>query len=71
VNQIIHAPLGLEHPYEPGPEERFPRQPLAGESFVVGIVTRPPDALASVRVHTRLDQRIFQIAVVILLRFHR
>lgn len=54
--QVIHAPLGQEHPYEQGPEERFPRQPLAGESFVVGIVTRPPEAVQSVRVHTRVDQ---------------
>ena len=40
--EIIHSPFGQEHPYEQLPEERFPRSPLAGEPFVVGIVTRPP-----------------------------
>jgi hypothetical protein len=39
--QIIHNPLGQEHPYEQLPEERFPRQPFAEQPFTVGIVTRP------------------------------
>ena len=53
--EIIHTPKGQEHPYEQLPEERFPRKPLAGEPFTVGIVTRPPGQVGSVSVHTRLD----------------
>lgn len=49
---IVHKPYGLEHPYEQLPEERFPRQPLAGEPFTIGIVTRPPGAVTNLRVHT-------------------
>lgn len=52
---IIHTPLGLEHPYTQRPEERFPRQPLAGEPFTIGIMTRPQGATKTVTVHTRLD----------------
>ena len=48
---IVHSPYGLEHPYEQLPEERFPRQPLAGESFTIGIVTRPPGVVKDLRVH--------------------
>ncbi len=48
---IVHSPYGLEHPYEQLPEERFPRQPLAGESFTIGIVTRPPGAVQNLHVH--------------------
>jgi alpha-glucosidase (family GH31 glycosyl hydrolase) len=50
--EIIHTPYGQEHPYEQLPEERFPRHPLAGTPFTIGIVTRPPEAVKSVRVHT-------------------
>jgi alpha-glucosidase (family GH31 glycosyl hydrolase) len=28
--QITHSPLGLEHPYQQEPFERFPRQPISG-----------------------------------------
>lgn len=52
---IIHTPHGQEHPYEQLPEERFPRRPLAGEPFVVGIVTRPPGAVKQVSVLTSID----------------
>lgn len=55
MSQVIHLPYGQEHPYEQGPEERFPREPLAGESFTVGIVTRPPSAIQRVRVHTLVN----------------
>jgi len=55
---IVHTPKGQEHPYEQLPEERFPREPLAGESFVVGIATHPPGAARSVKVHTRLDDTV-------------
>lgn len=54
--RIVHTPFGQEHPYEQLPEERFPRQPLAGEAFTIGIVTRPAGAARQVRVHTRLDE---------------
>ncbi|MBL8157144.1 MAG: glycoside hydrolase family 31 [Anaerolineae bacterium] len=52
---IVHTPFGHEHPYEQLPEERFPRQPLAGEPFTIGIVTRPSGAARQVRVYSRLD----------------
>ena len=55
MTEILHTPTGQEHPYEQLPEERFPRHPLAGEAFTVGIVTRPPGQVQSVRVHTRVD----------------
>lgn len=53
--EIVHAPHGQGHPYEQSPEERFPREPLAGEPFTVGIAIRPPGAAERVRVHTRLE----------------
>ena len=31
--QIIHTPLGQEHPYQQLPQERFPRYPQAGQPF--------------------------------------
>src|SRR5688572_13921232 len=55
MTTILHAPFGQEHPYEQLPEERFPRQPLACEPFVAGIVTRPVGAVSAVRVHQWLD----------------
>jgi len=53
--QIVHIPFGQEHPYEQLPLERFPRQPLSGEPFKVGVVTRPPGSVDGVRVHSTLD----------------
>jgi hypothetical protein len=53
--EIIHTPHGQEHPYEQLPEERFPRRPLAGEPFTVGIVTRPPHAVKQVVVRASID----------------
>ena len=52
---VIHTPFGQEHPYEQLPEERVPRQPLAGEPFTVGIVTRPAGAATAVRVITQVN----------------
>lgn len=52
---ILHNPSGQEHPYEQLPEERFPRQPLAGEPFTIGIVTRPPGEIERVTVHQQID----------------
>ena len=49
--EVIHTPHGQEHPYQQLPEERSPRQPLAGESFTVGVVTRPAGAVKWVAVH--------------------
>ncbi|MBI5929235.1 MAG: hypothetical protein HY862_08000 [Chloroflexi bacterium] len=57
MTEVIHIPLGQEHPYEQGPEERFPRHPLSGEPFTVGIVTRPPDVVKKVVVHSQLDDQ--------------
>ena len=53
--EVIHTPYGQEHPYEQLPEERFPRQPLAGELFTVGIATRPARATQSVTVFSEID----------------
>ena len=36
--EIIHTPLGHEHPYTQQPEERSPREPLAGEPFTIGVL---------------------------------
>jgi alpha-glucosidase (family GH31 glycosyl hydrolase) len=52
---IVHTPKGQEHPYEQLPEERFPREPLAGQPFKIGIAIRPPGQVRTVDVHTRLD----------------
>lgn len=52
---VIHTPYGQEHPYEQLPEERFPRRPLAGESFTIGIATRPVGAARRVVVHSTVD----------------
>jgi alpha-D-xyloside xylohydrolase len=55
MSEIIHIPYGQEHPYSQGPEERFPRDPLAGQPFTVGIVTRPPGTVAQVRMVAQLE----------------
>lgn len=55
MKQLLHSPFGHEHPYEQGTEERFPRQPLAGETFTIGIVTRPPQAIDNVMVMSEID----------------
>lgn len=52
---VVHTPYGQEHPYEQLPEERFPRRPLAGESFTIGIATRPVGAASRVIVHSTVD----------------
>jgi alpha-glucosidase (family GH31 glycosyl hydrolase) len=63
MSTVLHNPLGQEHPYEQLPEERFPRNPLAGEPFTVGIVTRPPGSVQEVRVFSSVNddapQQIF------------
>jgi len=53
--QLIHTPYGQEHPYEQLPEERYPRRPLAGERFTVGLVSRPPGAVTQVTLHSEID----------------
>jgi alpha-glucosidase (family GH31 glycosyl hydrolase) len=53
--EVIHSPFGLEHPYEQGAEERFPRQPLACQPFTIGIVTRPSGAVQQVNVCWSID----------------
>lgn len=52
---VVHNPFGQEHPYEQLPEERFPRMPLAGQPFTVGIVTRPPGQVKDVKVFCQLE----------------
>jgi len=41
---LTHHPLGIEHPYHQDPDERFPRQPLAGQRVELGVRTFPPEA---------------------------
>ncbi|MBE2271086.1 MAG: glycoside hydrolase family 31 [Anaerolinea sp.] len=53
--QAVHSPFGQEHPYEQLPEERTPRQPLAGEAFTIGIATRPAGAVQRVRILSSLN----------------
>ena len=48
LEAITHSPLGIEHPHHQDPDERFPRQPLAGQSIELGVRTFPPDAATSV-----------------------
>lgn len=52
---VVHNPLGQEHPYETLPEERSPRLPLAGETFTIGIVTRPPSEVGEVTVYSEIN----------------
>lgn len=48
LDTFTHTPLGIEHPYHQDPDERFPRQPLAGQPVELGVRTFPPDAAARV-----------------------
>ncbi len=34
-----HCPYGKEHPYQSGPDERFPRKPIEGQPVVLGVVS--------------------------------
>ena len=47
---IVHAPTGIDHPYEPAFEERRPRDPSGGDMVALGFLTRPGGAADSVRV---------------------
>src|SRR5690606_19989208 len=46
LEALTHHPLGIEHPYHQDPDERFPRQPLAGQPIELGVRTFPPGAAA-------------------------
>lgn len=48
IEALSHHPLGVEHPYQQDPDERFPRQPLAGQPVELGARTFPPSAVARV-----------------------
>ncbi len=48
LQRLEHSPYGMEHPYTQGPEERTPRQPLAGQPVILGAVTAPAGAAAQV-----------------------
>jgi hypothetical protein len=45
---LLHTPYGLEHPYEQGPAERFPRDPEAGQPVALGVTTWPPGTAEAV-----------------------
>lgn len=55
--ELVHRPFGLEHPYEQLPEERFPREPLAGQSFVIGVASRPPGEVKRVVIRQQIGDR--------------
>ena len=40
-SSLQHRPFGQQHPYDQDPEERFPRQPIAGEPVTLGVKTAP------------------------------
>jgi alpha-glucosidase (family GH31 glycosyl hydrolase) len=44
LEALTHNPVGIEHPYHQDPDERFPRQPLAGQAVELGARTFPPTA---------------------------
>ena len=48
LEALTHTPLGIEHPYHQDPDERFPRQPLAGQLTELGARTFPPSAAVRV-----------------------
>lgn len=48
LEALTHTPLGIEHPHHQDPDERFPRQPIAGQSVELGVRTFPPDAATRV-----------------------
>src|SRR5688572_24049185 len=48
LESLSHNPLGIEHPYHQDPDERFPRQPLAGQPVELGVRTFPPNAAGRV-----------------------
>lgn len=37
-HHIIHNPMGSEHPYVPGPDERIPRYPREGDTVTLGFI---------------------------------
>jgi alpha-glucosidase (family GH31 glycosyl hydrolase) len=45
---LTHRPFGRHHPYEQEPEERFPREPIAGEPVKLGVKTSAGSAIESV-----------------------
>ncbi|MBK8780715.1 MAG: hypothetical protein IPO22_02695 [Anaerolineales bacterium] len=48
LEALTHTPLGIEHPHHQDPDERFPRQPIAGQSVELGARTFPPSAATRV-----------------------
>lgn len=45
---LLHQPLGQRHPFDHDPEERFPRQPIAGEPVTLGVKTAAGSSQGSV-----------------------
>lgn len=39
--RLQHRPTGWNHPYEQDPDERFPRNPIVGEPFEIGVLGIP------------------------------
>lgn len=49
---LLHQPTGFDDPYVILPFERFPREPEAGDTVTVRLLTRPLQASQVVSVHT-------------------
>jgi alpha-glucosidase (family GH31 glycosyl hydrolase) len=49
VPRIVHTPHGTDHPYQAGPDERIPRDPISGDMVSVGFLTTPGGAAQGVR----------------------
>lgn len=47
--RIVHTPHGTDHPYQAGPEERTPRDPVGGDMVSVGFLTTPGGVARGVR----------------------
>ncbi|CAN5530389.1 hypothetical protein BH09CHL1_BH09CHL1_08630 [soil metagenome] len=55
--EIIHQPTGIDHPYEPFFQERRPRDPSAGDMVVLGFLSKPGNAVETVRVDWTRNER--------------
>ena len=53
--KIIHNPYGWNHPYEQGPDERTPRDPVAGEAVVLQALSLPQDAFEQMNVLWQIE----------------
>ena len=41
LQRVDHNPYGRDHLYNPGPTERLPRDPMAGDTVYIKVMTEP------------------------------